>query len=243
MFFDRQLSRAKILIVDDDPLNINLLRVILEDAGYQVDMLENGDEVLNKITEIKPDLIILDISLSDINGYDICYNIRQLQAFVNLPVIMIITLASAEDRLCAFEAGVTSVINKPFDKQELIKKIRSNLVCEEVKKPEIAICQLPKAMIITSPNWVILSLSQSAADLLKIPCNDIVGKDLLAVFRDDGLTMPMDERGPFSLTFNTQIAYFQGEHNPVKDSSGRLVLRVLVLSDVFPHRKICLPEY
>ena len=234
MFFDRQPSRAKILIVDDDPLNINLLRVILEDAGYQVDMLLNGDEILNKITEIKPDLISLDMSLSDINGCDICHNIRQVQDFSNFPVIMIAAMASPEDRLYAFEAGVTAVINKPFDKQELLKRIRSNLVCEEIKKSKIAICQLPKAMIITSPNWVILSVSQSAADLLNIQCNDIVGKDLLAVFHDDGLTMPMDESGFFSLTFNTQLPYLQGEHNPVKDSSGQLVLRVLVLSEVFP---------
>lgn len=112
-------SAATILIVDDDPRNRELLEAILEPVGYHLAMAENGRDALAQTLELEPDLILLDVMMPDISGYEVCETIREDPALAEIPIIMITALDDRESRLKGIEAGADDFLSKPVDCLEL----------------------------------------------------------------------------------------------------------------------------
>ena len=159
---------AAILVVDDAPLNVKLLRLILKDAGYRVLEATSGPEALETLRREKPDAMVLDVLMPGMTGYEVCREIRHNPEFAALPVIMVTALSLPEERIRGIEAGATDFITKPFNKKELLARIQASLSLAKVSMKGI-IHQLPGAVVITDPAWRIIGMSRLAAVLLGMP--------------------------------------------------------------------------
>ncbi len=115
-----------ILVVDDTPQNIKLLDAVLRPRGYTVLAASSGHEALQKITEACPDLILLDIVMPEMDGYEVCRRLRDNPATHMLPVIMI-TASGEQEKVKAIEAGADDFIPKPFNQAELLARVKSLL--------------------------------------------------------------------------------------------------------------------
>ena len=117
----------KILVVDDNKLNILLLKQILSDEDYEVHVLTSGAHVLEKSLEIKPDAILLDIMMPEIDGFEVCSMLKEEPITKNIPVIMVTAKTQGEDLKKAFNLGAFDYVKKPIDEVEVISRLRSAL--------------------------------------------------------------------------------------------------------------------
>ena len=113
---------CKILIVDDNPTNITILKEILED--YELRSAASGEEALGLVDEYHPDLILLDIMMPGMNGYDVCRKLREDPNFSRTKIIMVSAKAMVSERLKGYDVGADDYITKPFEEDELLAKVR-----------------------------------------------------------------------------------------------------------------------
>ena len=118
---------SKILIVDDDPLAFIALESIFEGQPYQLIHAQNGPSALEKATEIMPDLILLDVMMPDMDGFEICRRIRSTPKLAEVPIIILTALDDRSSRLIGIEAGADDFISKPADRQELRLRVHTIL--------------------------------------------------------------------------------------------------------------------
>lgn len=121
-------SGCSIMIVDDNAFNREILELFLQGAGWtNLTHVQNGQEALQKIAEIKPDLVLLDLSMPVMDGFEFCEKLRALPGYGDLPVIVQTAMTSLDDRRRAFAVGATDFITKPVFKEELIARTRIHL--------------------------------------------------------------------------------------------------------------------
>ncbi|HET9121534.1 MAG TPA: response regulator [Solirubrobacterales bacterium] len=118
------MSQARILVVDDTPQNIKVLDAMLTPRGYEVIPAQSGDEALAKVAAERPDLVLLDIVMPGMDGYEVCRRLRSDPASTLLPVVMI-TASGEQEKVSAIDAGADDFITKPLDQAELMARIRS----------------------------------------------------------------------------------------------------------------------
>jgi len=118
---------ATILIVDDEPANLDMLRQELDEEGYRLLTAVDGEEALIKVQEHVPDLVLLDVMMPRVDGFTVCRILKGSGKTVLIPVILLTALRSHEDRVRGIEAGADDFISKPFDRDELLAKIRALL--------------------------------------------------------------------------------------------------------------------
>jgi class 3 adenylate cyclase len=117
-------AQERILVVDDVPANVRLLEAILVPAGLAVSSASSGPEALELVTAELPDLVLLDVQMAGMNGYEVCRRIRENEATALIPVVMI-TSHDSEARIDGIRAGADDFVTKPFDQQELLLRVRS----------------------------------------------------------------------------------------------------------------------
>ncbi|MDR0611546.1 MAG: response regulator [Planctomycetaceae bacterium] len=118
----------EILVVDDEPVNIQVLKNFLSVRNYSVSSAYNGSEALELIKNGKNvDLILLDVMMPKMSGYDVCKNLREKYSLFNLPILMLTAKNQIQDVLLGFQSGANDYIEKPFDKEELLARIKTHL--------------------------------------------------------------------------------------------------------------------
>ncbi len=117
---------SKILIVDDDPLGIDTLESILEGQGYDITSANNGSTALKKADELLPDLILLDVMMPGMDGFEVCRRLRATPKLAEVAIIILTALDDRPSRLLGIESGADDFLTKPVDRQEL--RLRVNTV-------------------------------------------------------------------------------------------------------------------
>jgi len=118
---------GNILIVDDEPGALKLLRDILADDGHVVRPFNNGELALRSIMTEAPELIVLDIRMPSLNGFEVCRRLQEDERLMDIPVIFISAASDMEDKVRAFQEGGVDYITKPFHKEEVIARVRTHI--------------------------------------------------------------------------------------------------------------------
>jgi len=117
----------RILVIDDEPDLLELVRVNLVQAGYDVETAENGREALAALRAGRPDLVVLDLMLPDVSGTDLCRQLRADPELGDLPILMLTAKADEVDRVVGFELGADDYVTKPFSPRELTLRVNAVL--------------------------------------------------------------------------------------------------------------------
>lgn len=127
-------KQADILIVDDVPDNIRFLSSFLLEQGYQVRKAINGQMALRAITTLMPDLILLDVNLPDINGYEVCRQLKRDALTKAIPIIFLSAGNESIDKVKAFQIGAADYITKPFYLEEVLVRVQMQLTIQSLQK-------------------------------------------------------------------------------------------------------------
>jgi CheY-like chemotaxis protein len=115
---------ARVLVADDDPIILRLLEVNLGLEGFTVDTAGRGEDAIRQAQEVHPDVIILDVMMPGMSGYEVAEQLRQDPATSGIPVVFLSARAQEEDRKRGEALGVAAYVTKPFDPAELVDVVR-----------------------------------------------------------------------------------------------------------------------
>jgi light-regulated signal transduction histidine kinase (bacteriophytochrome) len=132
------VSKGDILIVDDTPDNLRLLSAILTKRGFEVRKALNGQRAIASIEAVTPDLVLLDIRMPDMNGYEVCQCLKANPQTQDVPIIFISALDDALDKVKAFTVGGIDYITKPFQEAEVLARIENQLRIQDLQRQLIA---------------------------------------------------------------------------------------------------------
>ncbi|HIE02287.1 MAG TPA: response regulator, partial [Thiotrichaceae bacterium] len=128
------ISNSNILVVDDTPANLRLLIGILREVGYKVRPANNGQRALTSIEKESPSLILLDIMMPDMDGYQVCEHLKAHEETRDIPVIFISALNETFDKVKAFSVGGVDYITKPFQAEEVLARVETHLKWHELQR-------------------------------------------------------------------------------------------------------------
>ncbi len=121
------MDRKRILVVDDEIYIVHILEFTLTMEGYEVLTASDGEEALRRVEQDRPDLVVLDIMMPKVDGYEVCRRLREDEEFRTLPVILLSAKGRPIDRETGLEVGADDYIVKPFSPRRLLEKIRDLL--------------------------------------------------------------------------------------------------------------------
>src|SRR6185503_13280329 len=120
-------SKGNILVVDDTPAYLEALRVMLKDQGYRVRPVTDGRLALRAVEAERPDVILLDINMPGMNGFETCERLRADPRFAEIPVIFLSALTDTDDKVRAFSAGGVDYVTKPFQSAEVVARVETHV--------------------------------------------------------------------------------------------------------------------
>jgi adenylate cyclase len=127
-------GKADILVVDDHPANLRLLSVMLEKQGYQVRKALNGQIALDSVEASLPDIVLLDINMPQMSGYEVCSKLKAAERTRDLPVIFLSAASEALNKIHAFEVGGADYITKPFQLEDVLIRVENQLTIQRQKR-------------------------------------------------------------------------------------------------------------
>jgi len=129
-----QTFKADILIVDDTPANLRLLSQMLVSQGYEVRAVTSGARALESVSVSAPDLILLDIKMAEMDGYEVCQRLKEEERSRDIPVIFISALDDLQDKITAFQVGGVDYITKPFQLEEVLARTETHLHLRQLQR-------------------------------------------------------------------------------------------------------------
>lgn len=125
---------AKVLIVDDDKINRQMLERILNKASYIIETADSGKSAMELMEKDPPDIILLDVVMPELDGFQVCRRIRKVENFKMIPIIFITALEETEDKVKGFEAGANDYITRPFRQVEVLARVKAHLRIREMEE-------------------------------------------------------------------------------------------------------------
>ncbi len=125
---------SRILIVDDAPANIQMLSTTLKHKGYQISVATNGRQALDVLARVRPDLILLDVMMPEMDGFETCRLIKASEAWRQVPVIFLTAKTDTADIVQGFELGAVDYVAKPFNAHELLARVNTHLTMDELRR-------------------------------------------------------------------------------------------------------------
>jgi signal transduction histidine kinase len=246
-------SAGKILIVDDNEANVRLLDVYLRAAGYTTEKAYDGEQALEQVRAVNPDLVLLDVMMPRLDGYEVCRRLRADEATNVVPVVMITALKDTEDRIRGIEAGADDFISKPFDKAELLARVKNLLrikyyrsMVAERRKLDAVIEDISHGIIITGPDFSVTLLNHRARVLLGRENEDCLGRKLFELFGGFRVRPPAGELlapGKRTVAVNLERenvspgVYLIGRLTRITDTSGVMSNVAFVFRDASEERR------
>jgi len=126
-------SPGTVLVVDDTPANVSVLFDHLSKSGFRVLVAERGPNALMQAKHAQPDLILLDVMMPELDGFEVCRRLKRHEATSDIPVLFMTALADAEDKVRGFEAGAVDYITKPFQHEEVIARVTAHLALRRLQ--------------------------------------------------------------------------------------------------------------
>ncbi len=133
MHLNLQEETPTILIVDDNPNNIKIVALILRSLKYKIVIATNGEQAIDLVEQTRPDLILLDVMMPKMDGFEACSIIKSKEENANTPIIFITALNDTESLVKGFKAGGVDYITKPFNKDELISRVKTHLELKQTR--------------------------------------------------------------------------------------------------------------
>ncbi|HEU0007480.1 MAG TPA: adenylate/guanylate cyclase domain-containing protein [Terriglobia bacterium] len=124
----------RILIVDDTPANIQALAAILKGKGYQISAATNGKQALEVLTRVQPDLILLDVMMPEMDGFETCRRLKDAEQWRQIPVIFLTSKTETADIVQGFELGAVDYVAKPFNAHELLARVNTHLTMDRLRR-------------------------------------------------------------------------------------------------------------
>src|SRR5215471_12023327 len=125
---------SRILLIEDAPANIQAVTAIIKDEGHQVSVATSGQQALELLGRVRPDLILLDVMMPGIDGFETCKRIKASTAWREIPIIFLTAKTETEDIVRGFEAGAVDYVAKPFNPPELIARMRTHLALDHLHR-------------------------------------------------------------------------------------------------------------
>jgi DNA-binding response OmpR family regulator len=247
------LEKANILVVDDKPMNVELLKAILESNQYHVMTALNGSEALELLAKEKIDLVLLDIMMPAIDGFEVTRRIRADEKTKGLPIVLITAYHETSVKIAGIEAGCDDFITKPFDKVEMLARIKTLLrlnyyrsQAHDKEKFEQLMNRMNDGLIVCDGDLKIVRSNQKARDLLNF------GELSSGWLRQLGSAFRLGHKGDLDLDLRSMDLDFDLERpetpatrplilnfssSLIKDTDGKAVSVVIVLHDVTVQRK------
>jgi signal transduction histidine kinase len=186
-------QRARILVADDEPRNVLLLQELLESRGYTVGTAANGEEALRMARALTPDVMLLDVMMPLLNGFDVCRRLKADQATSMIPVLLVTSLNAREDRLAGIGAGANDFITKPIDTGDLLLRVRNavttkhlhdEVTCQFLKLQELEAARSTLTHMIVHDLRSPLTGLQGYLDLLRLALGAGSNAEALEFARD-----------------------------------------------------------
>jgi diguanylate cyclase (GGDEF)-like protein/PAS domain S-box-containing protein len=199
-----------ILIVDDTPANLAVAVEYLEDNSFRVIVAQDGEECLERAQLVLPDLILLDVMMPGIDGFETCRRLKSIQSTREIPVIFMTALADTRDKLMAFAAGAVDYVSKPFQVEELLARIKTHLTLramqqqlakqnEELRASEIRYHRLFE----TAKDGILLLDFESGL----VTDVNVAAVEMLGYSRDHYLSKKLCEVQPFKDVLECETAF------------------------------------
>ncbi|MEO1593222.1 MAG: response regulator, partial [Cyanobacteria bacterium J06632_22] len=186
-----------ILIVDDVPANLDVLSETLTTAGYDVAIATSGDRALKRLARITPDLILLDIKMPGMSGFEVCQQIKADALRAAIPIIFITALTDTDSKTRGFELGAVDYVTKPFQAQEVLARIKTHLQLSQLtqnleQQVALKVASLEEArQVAEAANRAKSQFLANMSHELRTPLNAILG---MAEALEEGLLGPLTER-------------------------------------------------
>ncbi|MFC2070467.1 response regulator [Chloroflexota bacterium] len=165
---------AKILVVDDDERTLRLMEAMLVSAGYSAILAEDGTEAISKAILTSPDIILLDVMMPGMDGFQVASKLHENKQTKNIPIVMVTALGEVKDRVKALESGADDFLTKPVDKQELLTRVKTLIEKSERILQQIEPKKRPLVPIISVAVTVISAIAATIFILTNEPVEDVV---------------------------------------------------------------------
>ena len=134
MIASETANKQRVLIVEDAPVNIQTLTAILKEKGYQISIATNGRQALDVLSRVKPDLILLDVMMPEMDGFETCRQLKASDQWRDIPVIFLTAKTDTTDIVQGFELGAVDYVAKPFNAHELLARVNTHLTVDELRR-------------------------------------------------------------------------------------------------------------
>jgi len=162
--------RGHILVVDDTPKNIQVLGSMLREAGYAINVATNGQQALDALGRVVPDLILLDVIMPVMDGFETCKQLKSNPTWAHIPVVFLTAKVEASDIVRGFELGAVDYITKPFNSSELLKRVDTHLSLSRLRS-QLA----EKVAELTNAMGHIEQLHREQDSFLRHELNNVIG--------------------------------------------------------------------